>query len=249
MKELLVIIPAYNEEMNIMGVVDEIKRDIPEADIVVINDCSTDGTLQKLKDNNVNYITTPFNLRYAGGVQTGFKYACEKGYKYVAQFDGDGQHVASELAKMFRVAKEENTDIVIGSRFLVKTDYNHPFFRRVGTGIFQKIIKAVTGQSITDPTSGLQVLSERVYNKYAKINNYPEFPDTNLIIEMLLLGYSIKEVPVKMKERIYGESMHSGIWKPITYMIGMFYSILLITLKHNDLKKMSLESRGEKLGN
>ena len=249
MKELLVIIPAYNEEMNIIGVVEELKRDIPQADIVVINDCSTDGTLEKLKENNVNYITTPFNLRYAGGVQTGFKYASEKGYRNVAQFDGDGQHIASELAKMFELAKKEDIDIVIGSRFLVKTDYNHPFFRRVGTGVFQKIIKLVTGKTITDPTTGLQVISKRVYSKYAKINNYPEFPDTTLIIEMLLLGYTIKEVPVKMKERIYGESMHSGIWKPITYMIGMIYSILLITLKHRDLKKMSLESRGGKNGN
>ncbi|MCI6189734.1 MAG: glycosyltransferase family 2 protein, partial [Clostridium sp.] len=121
MKDLLVIVPAYNEEMNITGVINELREDIPEADILVINDCSTDNTPKILEENNVNYITTPFNLRYAGGVQTGFKYAAAKDYKYVAQFDGDGQHVASELNKMFQRMKKEDVDIMIGSRFKERT--------------------------------------------------------------------------------------------------------------------------------
>ena len=218
MKELLVIIPAYNEEMNITGVVDEIMKDIPEADIVVINDCSTDRTPEILKEKGINYITTPFNMRYAGGVQTGFKFAVSKGYKYVSQFDGDGQHIASELKKMFMIAKKESVDIVIGSRFLKETEYNHSFFRKIGTLLFQKIIKITCDKTIMDPTSGLQVLNQKVYTRYAEMNNYPEYPDANLIIEMLLLNYKIKEVPVEMRERIYGESMHAGIWGPITYM-------------------------------
>ena len=83
MKELLVIVPAYNEEMNIIGVIEELREEMPEADILVVNDCSTDSTLQKLEENNVNFITTPFNLRYAGGVQTGFKYASKKNYSTI----------------------------------------------------------------------------------------------------------------------------------------------------------------------
>ena len=202
MKDLLVIVPAYNEEMNITNVINELREDIKEADILVINDCSTDNTPKILEEMKVNYITTPFNLRYAGGVQTGFKYALAKGYKYVAQFDGDGQHVASELNKMFQKMKEDDVDIMIGSRFKEQTEYKHPFFRRVGTALFQKIIKIACSKEITDPTSGLQILSKRVYTRYAKINNYPEYPDANLIIEMLMQGYKIEEVPVKMKERI-----------------------------------------------
>ena len=163
MKDLLVIVPAYNEEMNITNVINELREDIKEADILVINDCSTDNTPKILEEMKVNYITTPFNLRYAGGVQTGFKYALAKGYKYVAQFDGDGQHVASELNKMFQKMKEEDVDIMIGSRFKEQTEYKHPFFRRVGTALFQKIIKIACSKEITDPTSGLQILSKRVY--------------------------------------------------------------------------------------
>ena len=245
MKDLLVIVPAYNEEMNITNVINELREDIKEADILVINDCSTDNTPKILEEMKVNYITTPFNLRYAGGVQTGFKYALAKGYKYVAQFDGDGQHVASELNKMFQKMKEGDVDIMIGSRFKEQTEYKHPFFRRVGTALFQKIIKIACSKEITDPTSGLQILSKRVYTRYAKINNYPEYPDANLIIEMLMQGYKIEEVPVKMKERIYGESMHSGIWSPISYMITMFYSIFLIIIKYGIRKnKMVGDTNG-----
>ena len=245
MKDLLVIVPAYNEEMNITNVINELREDIKEADILVINDCSTDNTPKILEEMKVNYITTPFNLRYAGGVQTGFKYALAKGYKYVAQFDGDGQHVASELNKMFQKMKEEDVDIMIGSRFKEQTEYKHPFFRRVGTALFQKIIKIACSKEITDPTSGLQILSKRVYTRYAKINNYPEYPDANLIIEMLMQGYKIEEVQVKMKERIYGESMHSGIWSPISYMITMFYNIFLIIIKYGIRKnKMVGDTNG-----
>lgn len=141
--------------------------------------------------------------------------------------------------------KEDDVDIMIGSRFKEQTEYKHPFFRRVGTALFQKIIKIACSKEITDPTSGLQILSKRVYTRYAKINNYPEYPDANLIIEMLMQGYKIEEVPVKMKERIYGESMHSGIWSPISYMITMFYSIFLIIIKYGIRKnKMVGDTNG-----
>ncbi|MGL5150852.1 MAG: glycosyltransferase family 2 protein [Clostridium sp.] len=237
-KDLLVIIPAYNEAENILGVIDELRRDVPYCDILVINDCSTDNTLGIIKNSGVKYLTTPFNLRYAGVIQTGFKYASKKGYKYVAQFDGDGQHVALELDLMYKKAIETNADIVLGSRFKEKTEYKHPFFRRVGTKLFQDIIKYSCKQEITDPTSGLQVLKRNVYERYSKIFNYPEYPDANLIIEMLLDGYVIEEVPVKMRERIFGVSMHSGVWHPIKYMIRMFYNIFII-LSKGSKKKVS----------
>lgn len=232
MKSLLIIIPAYNEEENILNVLKEIKEDIPYADILVINDCSRDNTLEILKNHNINYITTPFNLGYSGVVQTGFKYAEQHNYDYVAQFDGDGQHIAKELDRMFKYIKDKNIDIIVGSRFKEKTQYNHSFFRKIGTIIFQKVIKVVCGQEITDPTSGLQILNKKVYTQYARMNGYPDYPDANLIMEMLLRGYKIEEIPVEMRERVAGVSMHAGIWHPCKYMIKMFYSILINILKY-----------------
>lgn len=232
----LVIVPAYNEEENISKVIGELRRDVPYADILVINDCSKDGTLEILKKEAIQYLSTPFNLGYSGVIQTGFKYAVANNYEYVGQFDGDGQHVAKELDKLFNCMKEHNVDIVMGSRFKEKTQYNHAFFRKIGTSMFQKIIKLSCGQEIADPTSGMQVLNRKVFEKYSKIDGYPDYPDANLLIEMLLQGFSVEEVSVKMRERTAGVSMHAGIWKPCAYMIKMFYSILIIMIKYRKKK-------------
>lgn len=251
MEKMLVIIPAYNEEENIENVIKELRQELDNIDILVVNDCSKDNTLQILTKLGIDVITTPFNMGYAGVIQTGFKYAKLKDYKYVAQFDGDGQHVASELNKLYNMMLATNADIVLGSRFKEKTEYNHALFRKLGTWIFQKIIKWSSGKEITDPTSGLQVLNQRVYKKYACMNNYPDYPDANLITEMLLQGYDIKEVPVQMRERIAGVSMHAGIWHPIKYMIKMFYSILIILMKYGRQSKRgnsNFGSQGVEIG-
>ena len=229
-KELFVI-PAYNEAQNIEKVLKEIKKDASFADILVINDCSKDNTKEIVEKNNVKCITGVFNLKYAMAVQTGIKYAYKNDYDYVIQFDADGQHIAKEAIKLYNEIKKSNCDIVIGSRYLKDTGYPCPFFRRIGTKFFSSIIKLICGQKIADPLSGFQCLNKRVIEQYSKMGFYPEFPDANLVIEMLLLGYKIKEVPVKMRLREVGESMHGGIIKPIKYMINMFYTIIFVVIK------------------
>lgn len=228
--KILFVIPAYNEAENIEKVLTEIKRDVDYADILVINDCSKDNTREVVERNNVKCITNVFNMRYAMAVQTGIKYAYENDYDYVIQFDADGQHIAKEAEKLYKHSVKTNADIVIGSRYLEDVGYPCPFFRRVGTKIFEKIIKIVCKKRIADPLSGFQCLNRKVIERYSKMGNYPEFPDANLVIEMLLSGYTIEEVSTKMRLRDTGESMHGGIVKPIKYMIGMFYTIFFILI-------------------
>ncbi len=230
--KVLVVIPAYNESENIEKVLKEIKKDINYADILVINDCSKDNTKEIVEKNGVKCITNIFNMRYAWAVQVGIKYARDNGYDYVIQMDADGQHIASEAEKLYKEAKNSESDIVIGSRYLVDTGYPCPFFRRVGTKFFVGIIKLFTGKKIADPLSGFQCLNRDVIEYYAGCGNYPEFPDANLVIEMLLKGYKITEVPVKMRLRETGESMHGGIWKPIKYMITQFYICIVMVIKY-----------------
>lgn len=239
MRELLVIIPVYNEEENIRSVIEELRRDVPYADILAVNDCSRDGSEEVLSECGVRWLNTPFNLGYAAVVQTGFKYAVKHDYHYAAQFDGDGQHVAAELDKMYQVIKGSEIDIVLGSRFLEKTEYRHAFLRRFGTSLFRLTIRLICHQRITDPTSGLQVLSQRVYALYSRMNNYPEYPDANLITEMLLNGYRIKEVSVRMRERIHGVSMHTGLLKSGKYMLKMTYSLMLMMAKYRGRRNLS----------
>lgn len=237
--KLLFVIPAYNEAENIDRVLKEIKRDAPFADIIVINDCSKDNTKEIVESNDVKCISNIFNMRYAMAVQTGIKYAYKNNYDYVIQFDADGQHIASEAIKLYEEAKKDNYDIVIGSRYLENLGYPCPFFRRVGTKIFESMIKLFCHQTIADPLSGFQCLNKDVIERYSKMGNYPEYPDANLVIEMLKAGYKLKEVPVKMRIREAGESMHGGIIKPIKYMVEMFYTIVFIMIQTPIKKKVN----------
>ena len=236
--KIMIVIPAYNEDENIKKVLDELKKDFKEADILVINDSSKDNTKNVVENENVKCITLPYNLKYARAVQTGIKYAYYHDYDYVIQFDADGQHIASEAKKLLKTMKENNDDIVIGSRYLNDLGYPCPFFRRVGTKFFELLIRLFCHKKIADPLSGFQCLNKDVMCRYSKVFGYPEYPDANLIIEMLIEGYKIEEVPVKMRLRENGESMHGGIIKPIKYMIEMFYTIIIIMIKNIGVKKV-----------
>ncbi|MCX4248481.1 MAG: glycosyltransferase family 2 protein [Bacilli bacterium] len=229
--KVLFVIPAYNEAENIEKVIKELKKDAAFADILVINDCSKDNTEEIVRKNNVNCINNIFNMRYAMAVQTGIKYAYENDYDYIIQFDADGQHIAKEAIKLLDTIKKTDSDIVIGSRYLKDMGYPCPFMRRFGTKIFEIIIKLICHQRIADSLSGFQCLNKDVIEYYSKMGNYPEYPDANLVIEMLRAGYKITEVPVKMRLRENGESMHGGIIKPAQYMINMFYTIFFIIIQ------------------
>ena len=213
-------------------------KNVDFADVVVINDCSKDRTREIVLGRGVHCIDGIFNLRYAWAVQTGIKYAYQNGYDYVIQFDADGQHIADEAMKLLETARKGHADIVIGSRYIKDMGYPCPLFRRIGTKMFEWLVKIFCHQRIADPLSGFQCLNKRVIERYSKIGAYPEFPDANLVIEMLLAGYKIEEVPVKMRLRETGESMHGGIIKPIKYMINMFYTIFFIIIQNIGVKKV-----------
>ncbi|MDD2376437.1 MAG: glycosyltransferase family 2 protein [Clostridia bacterium] len=228
--KVLFVIPAYNESENITKVIEEVRKDVSYADILVINDNSKDNTKEVVENAGIKCISLPFNVKYAMAVQTGIKYAYQNDYDYVIQFDADGQHIAKEAEKLLNKMKESNSDIIIGSRFLEKTDYPHSFFRRVGTKIFTFLISLFCKKKITDPTSGFQCLNKRVIKRYD--SNYPEFPDANLIMEMIYEGYDIQEISTNMRVRENGESMHGGIIKPIKYMILILYTIIIILIRN-----------------
>ena len=235
--KVLFVIPAYNEEKNIKRVLDEIKKEVKYADIIVINDCSTDNTKEVVESCGVKCIDSIFNMKYAWALQTGLKYAYQNNYDYVIQSDADGQHIAKEAVKLLDEMKKGKADIVIGSRYLIDLGYPCPIFRRIGTKLFEVLIRLFCHQTIKDPLSGFQCLNRKVIEKYSKMGEYPEFPDANLVIEMFLKGYKIKEVPVKMRIREDGVSMHGGIIKPIKYMTSMIYTIFFIVISNMFSKK------------
>ena len=236
MDKLLVIIPAHNEAENLPAVLCELQADLPQADIVVVDDASTDDTAA-VAAPHANVLRMPFNMGYAGALQAGFKYAAAHEYSHVLQFDGDGQHIAGEGGKLLQYAQAHHADIVIGTRFWQGSDYPHPMMRRLGTKLFTWLIRLVCKRTVSDPTSGFQVLSRRVFIRYAALDGYPSYPDANLIIEMLREGYAIAEQPVHMRKRQSGSGMHDGIWKPARYMVLMLYAVLLVSLRPLRRKK------------
>ena len=218
----LVVIPAYNEALNIEKTVSDIENNAPEVDYVVINDGSKDNTLEVIRNNHYNHIDGFCNLGLFGAVQTGFKLALEENYDVVIQFDGDGQHSAKYIAAMVNEI-ENGSDIVIGSRFVTE---KKPFTARMlGSRLISFAIKVITGKMITDPTSGFRAYNKACIKDYATDMNNPPEPDT--LVYMLRKKRKIKEVQVQMQDRDFGES-YLNLGNTIKYMSRMLISIFLI---------------------
>ena len=218
----LIVIPAYNEALNIVKTVNDIKQNAPDVDYVVVNDGSKDNTLEVLKEHNFNYIDGFCNLGLFGAVQTGFKLALLNDYDIVIQFDGDGQHSAKYIQPLIDEIEKGN-DIVIGSRFVTE---KKPFTARMlGSRLIAFSIRLMTGKKITDPTSGFRAYNRACIKDYANDMNNPPEPDT--LVYMLRKNRKIKEVQVQMSEREFGES-YLNLMNRIKYMSRMMVSIFLI---------------------
>lgn len=220
--KLLIIIPAYNEAGNIERVVSDLVNNYPQYDYVVINDGSKDNTREICEANNFNIISLPVNLGLAGAVQTGMKYAYENGYDAAIQYDGDGQHDASYIARMSEELLNGN-DIVIGSRFVEKKK-NH-CARMMGSRVISFCIRLKTGVKVKDPTSGMRLFGRKMLRQFAYSMNYGPEPDT--VSYLIQSGAKVKEVQVEMRERVAGKS-YLNFAKSISYMLRMTVSILII---------------------
>ncbi|MBI5750176.1 MAG: glycosyltransferase family 2 protein [Nitrospinae bacterium] len=226
----LIIIPAYNEENTIGNVIKGIRNVAQTSDIVVINDGSSDRTESAAKDAGAFVVNLPFNLGYGAALQTGFKYAVRHDYKYAIQMDGDGQHSPSSLKSLTTEIEKNNTDVVIGSRFLGDNNYNAPALRKIGMKIFSIITNFITGQKFTDPTSGYRAINNDILKFYSN-DIYPvDYPDADVIIMLHQAGFRIMEIPVDMNPSLTGKSMHSGL-KPIYYLFKMMLSIFVTILR------------------
>lgn len=230
LSEGIVIIPAFNEEKNIVEVINGLRACKYNLDIVVINDGSTDNTAARVKELGETMICHLYNLGYGSALQTGFKYASALDYQYVIQFDADGQHDPQDIQHILDQFSTGDCDIVIGSRFL-GSHQESSWLKNMAIGIFRCLIRASTGVRISDPTSGLQGLNRAAYEYFAAMGNFPEdFPDADTIIHMLKRKFRVQEIPVHFKSRLAGTSMHS-LPKAAYYFAKMFVSISIILLR------------------
>lgn len=235
-----IIIPAFNEAKQIASVIQGV-RQYSAADIVVIDDGSGDDTYERAADMGALVIRHPFNMGAGVAIQTGYKFASANHYDILLQMDGDGQHHPAHIPELFSIIEHQRCDIVIGSRFLTDSGYKVDFFKSLGIKLFRKILRWVTGQSFTDPTSGYRCMNRNVF-QYFTADSYPwDYPDANIIIELNRSGFTIAELPVTMSHNPEGRSMHRGIFKVTYYLFEVFLSIFVILLR----KKSTLQEGGQ----
>lgn len=218
----LIIVPAYNEALNIEKTISDIKENT-SYDYIIINDCSKDNTKEVCQKNGYHVLSLPVNFGLTSGIQLGMKYAYQNGYDIAIQFDGDGQHQAKYLKDLVKEIEEGNADIAIGSRFV---EEKKPFsMRMLGSRLISLAIRLTTFKKITDPTSGMRAYDRQAIEAFVLDASLTPEPDT--LVYMLKKNMKIKEVQVEMKEREFGESYLSPL-KSVKYMANMFFSIFLI---------------------
>ena len=237
--KVLMIIPAYNEELNIENTVKKIikynKESTNKIDYVIINDGSTDGTKQICEKNNYNVINLIHNLGIGGAVQTGYKYALENNYDVAMQFDGDGQHDENYIDSLVKEI-DNGANFVIGSRFIADlSEFKSSSTRRMGIKILSMLIKICTGKKIYDPTSGFRAADKKVIRLFA--NHYPtEYPEPESTTELIKRGLKVKEIPVKMHKREFGESSIKPL-KSVYYMFSVCLSFIIIGRENSFFKE------------
>lgn len=234
MKELLLVIPAYNEEKNIESVIDSVREHAHDCSILVVDDGSGDDTYQRALSRKATALRHKVNLGLGETVRTGMKYALQNGYSYVLQFDGDGQHDASAIGRMLESAVKSGSDIIIGSRYLEKNGgpgmkklkkSRGAVMKTIGRVMISACIRLTGGSRITDPTSGMRMYSRRVCELFAASDHYMPEPDT--LAYLIRRGMKVSEIPVTMTERKNGTS-YLDITESIRYMFRMCTSILFI---------------------
>lgn len=225
---VLVIIPCYNEQDNLQRVISALNTASPQADYLVVNDCSTDNSEQLCKEKGFNYISLPVNLGIGGGVQSGYQYSVEHGYDITVQMDGDGQHDPQYLAGIVEPVANGELDMCIGSRFITKEGFQTSRMRRLGIGIISLVIRVLCGKKVLDTTSGFRACSKELTAFYAR-NYAQDYPEPEAIISAHLQGFRVGERPVIMRERTSGVSSINAL-RSVYYMVKVVLSLLVYRL-------------------
>ena len=217
-RRIVAVVPAYDEADSIASVVHELHAFDPELDVVVVDDGSSDATAATAVAAGAAVVRLPFNLGIGAAVQTGFRYALEQGYHTAVRLDGDGQHDPAELPKLLEPLARDEADVVTGSRFRdTEGGYRPPLARRLGITWFARLVSLLSGQRVTDTTSGFQALNRKGIALFA--SDYPsDYPEVEATVLLLKHRLRLVEVPVRMREREHGASS-------ITFLRSLYYAI------------------------
>jgi glycosyltransferase involved in cell wall biosynthesis len=226
----LVFIPAWNEEDSVTAVIAGVRESIPGADVLVIDDGSTDATAERAREAGALVASLPFNQGLGAALQTGYLQALREGYDVCAHLDADGQHPPREVARLLEEIYADRADLVIGSRYreperAESDDYKPTLSRRIGTGVFRFFLTLATRQRFTDTTSGMRAANRRVMALFSE-HYSPDFAEIESLQLAVREGLRVEELPVRMLERAGGSSFLTPLRSAFFIFKGMI--VLLV---------------------
>jgi len=233
--KLLILIPAYNEEGAVGGVIQEVRQVLPDADILVVDDCSEDGTNTTARQAGAQVLALPYHLGLGGCVQAGYRLAFEMGYDYVIRVDGDGQHDPRDIPKILSALEEENCEMVIGSRFLDSSSEHTSAARGAAILFFRAVLRPILGKPVRDPTSGFVGTNRTALALFSR--TFPlEYPEIEALVVLQRRRFRFLEVPCRMRPRKAGRSTIT-VMKSFYYMAHVLLGVFVNVLKFEGRRK------------
>jgi len=233
--KLLILIPAYNEEAAVGGVVEEVRAVMPEVPILVVDDCSEDATAHVARQAAAQVLPLPHHLGLGGCVQAGYRLAFELGYEYVIRVDGDGQHDARDIPRILEALEREGCEMVIGSRFLNGAGQHTGFLRAAGIVFCRAMLRPILGKPVHDPTSGYVGVNRTALALFSR--SFPlEYPEIEALVVLQRKRFRFVEVPCRMRPRRAGRSTITAI-KSLYYMVHVLLGVFINVLKFEGRRK------------
>ena len=235
MSGLLILIPAYNEQGAIAGVVSEVHAVMPGAPVLVVDDCSTDDTVPTARAAGARVLTLPHHLGLGGAVQAGYKLAYELGFDYVIRVDGDGQHDPRDIPKIMEALERESCEMVIGSRFVDGSGEHSSALRAMGIVFFRAVLRPILGRPVRDPTSGFVGVNRRALSVFSA--SFPlEYPEIEALVVLQRKRFRFVEVPCRMRPRRTGRTTITPV-KSLYYMVHVLLGVFVNVLKFEGRRK------------
>jgi len=238
-EKLLILVPAYNEEGAIRGVVEGVKQVMPDTPVLVVDDCSKDSTVAQARSAGAGVLPLPHHLGLGGCVQAGYKLAFELGYEFVIRVDGDGQHDARDIPKILEALRASGCEMVIGSRYVNGTNGGTSWLRAAGIRFFRTVLRPILGKSVRDPTSGFVGVNRSALAVFSR--SFPlEYPEIEALVVLQRRRFKFVEVPCHMLPRRTGRSTITPM-KSIYYIVHVLLGVFVNVLKYE--RRIPTESR------
>ena len=233
--KLLILIPAYNEEGAVGGVVAEVRAAMPEADVLVVDDCSADATRGIAREAGARVLSLPHHLGLGGCVQAGYRLAFELGYDYVIRVDGDGQHDPRDIPKLLLALERERCEMVIGSRFVNGEGAHTTWVRGLGIAFFRAVLRPILGRPVRDPTSGFVGVNRTALALFSR--SFPlEYPEIEALVVLQRKRFRFVETPCRMRPRAAGRTTITAA-KSLYYIAHVLLGVLVNVLKFEGKRK------------